>query len=172
MGDFFLRSRCPVLAETFLRSRLEYSVERVLRALLGEGSRDLVLRKMVGKEDLLFLSFFSVMPFAESSIWTTFPGSEIIIIRIKGNFRKSNTTWDERKLHHKKKLTYLCFKFHVGACKHASMWLWTVFKQNYQTQKILCADQIHTQKNKSMFLFNYFSRQQQNTYPYTSAHKQ
>jgi len=67
LGDFFLRSRCPVRAETFLRSRLEYSVERV-RALLGEGSLDLALRKMVDKDDLGFFSFFSVIPLAVSSI--------------------------------------------------------------------------------------------------------
>lgn len=68
VGDFFLRSRCPVLADTFLRSRLEYSVERARPVLLGEGSLDLVFRKIVGKEDFVFLFCFSAIFLAVSSI--------------------------------------------------------------------------------------------------------
>ena len=63
-GDFFFLSRCPVRADTFFLSKLEYSVDRVL--VFGEGSLDLDLRKMVGKEDLDFFSFFSVMFLAVS----------------------------------------------------------------------------------------------------------
>ena len=51
-------------ADTFFLSKLEYSVDRVL--VFGEGSLDLDLRKMVGKEDLDFFSFFSVMFLAVS----------------------------------------------------------------------------------------------------------
>lgn len=55
-------------AETFLRSRLEYSVERERPVpLFGDGSRDFALRKRVGKVDLLFLVCFSAMPLAVSS---------------------------------------------------------------------------------------------------------